>query len=148
MLNALPNQFDVRHDLMKTWFMKPLRKNSNFKIGFFNEDNIVANLSQFVCDNTSKYSVHSINERVSIVGNNQHIYLHTSADWLSWLDIKPLDGIGPISRRFAPIEMKTVTQSTTDDVSMNNIRHVMDGQRVIEDNFGSPEMKLLTWTPG
>ena len=32
-LNAPPDQLDIRQDLMKTWFVKPLKNNSNLKIG-------------------------------------------------------------------------------------------------------------------
>ena len=53
-LDAPLDQFDIRQELMKTWFLKPLKNNSNFKIGLLNEDRIANNICRFVDDNNTK----------------------------------------------------------------------------------------------
>ena len=146
-LDAPLDQLDIRQELMKTWFMKPLKNNSNFKIGLLNEDRIADNICRFVNDNNAKYSIQDISE-CGLVSNNDHEHLHTSADRLCWLNIQPHNGAGPTQREFAPIEMKTVTKSTTDDQAMNRIRPYLAGERVIQVNFESLQFKSLVWTPG
>ena len=124
-LNAPLDQFDIRQELIKTCFMKPLKNNSNFKIGLLNEDKIADNICRFVNESNTRYSIEDISE-CGLVPNNDHRHLHTSADRLCWLKIQPSNGTGPARKEFAPMEMKTVTQLTTDDQAMDRVRHYLD----------------------
>ena len=56
-LDALLDQLDIRQELMKTWFLKLLKNNSNFKIGLLNKDKIAENICQFASNNSAKYSI-------------------------------------------------------------------------------------------
>ena len=66
----------------------------------------------------------------------------------STLFSRVIQGFSKPGKEFAPIEMKTVTQSTTDNEAMDCVRHYLAGERVIQVNFESLEFKSLVWTHG
>ena len=46
-LQGATQQQDIKQELLKIWFMKPLKNNTNFKIGLQNEDKIASYLPTF-----------------------------------------------------------------------------------------------------
>jgi len=75
-LEGTPLREDIRQELIKIWFMKPLKNNSNFKIGLQNEDKIASYLPSFINENNTVYSISDISE-CGIVANLDHAFLHT-----------------------------------------------------------------------
>ena len=94
--------------------MDILKNNSNFKIGLHNEDTIVDTICLFVNDSYVKRSIQEI-IWWALVPNDDHGQLHTSEDRFWLLSIRLSSGVGNVQKYFASSEMKTVTQSTTDN---------------------------------
>jgi len=80
-----------------------------------------------------------------IVANLDHPFLHTSADHLCWLHVRPSDSVGPSEKLFVPIEMKTVTQENYSTAALNHIRDFPPGSRFVRVSFVAEEFKSLVW---
>ena len=97
-------------------------------------------------ENNTVYSISDVSE-CGIVANLDHPFLHTSADRLCWLHVRPSDSVGPSEKLFVPIEMKTATQDNTATAAFNRIRDFPPGSRFVHVSFVSEDFKSLVWNP-
>ena len=115
--------------------MAPLKTNENLKFGILNEDNVISELKAFIDSWNIFYPIHSISS-CALVENKIHQKMQTSADGLCWLNIE-MNGLE--YRFLAPIEIKTMTTTNTEDSAKSRVSEYVRELRVISVNFQSPE---------